>query len=266
MNKYRCIFQMGLEYALEYRFDFLFSMISCIFPIIIQFFLWSAIYLQPGASIDNGYTYEQMILYTLTAGFVSKLVIGGFEYEINEDIKNGGLNKYLIRPVHYMRYYFFSFLGKKVPSAVILLSAVAITTGVAGIALKTAISPVHILFFLVSLVLALILNFCLMFCIAMYSFWVTDVSKLFGTISIVLVVLSGGVFPMDLFGNVVRTVSHILPFCYTTQFPTDILTGRLSQNAIVSGIAIQLLWIVLLVFIGSLLWKKGLKRFISAGG
>lgn len=53
---------------------------------------------QRGRGSDDGYSYTEIIVYTLLAGLVSKLVITGFEYQINEDIKDGGLNKYLIRP------------------------------------------------------------------------------------------------------------------------------------------------------------------------
>ena len=37
--------------------------------------------------------------------------------------------------------------------------------------------------------------------VALISFWLTDVNLLFGTVSVVLVVVSGGVFPMDIFGE-----------------------------------------------------------------
>mgnify|MGYP007000010321 FL=1 len=52
---------------------------------------------------------------------MSKLVITGFEYQINEDIKDGGLNKYLIRPVNYCGYRFCSYLGEKMPQLILLL-------------------------------------------------------------------------------------------------------------------------------------------------
>lgn len=47
----------------------------------------------------------------------------------------------------------------------------------------------------------MILNFFIFYCVALLSFWLTDVHLLFGTVSVVLVVVSGGVFPMDIFGK-----------------------------------------------------------------
>lgn len=39
MNPYRCTFQMGMEKALEYRVNFVLSLLSAVFPIVIQTFL-----------------------------------------------------------------------------------------------------------------------------------------------------------------------------------------------------------------------------------
>ena len=75
--------------------------------------LWNYLYGNGDAGAMTGYSYTEIIVYTLLAGLVSKLVITGFEYQINEDIKDGGLNKYLIRPVNYCGYRFCSYLGGK---------------------------------------------------------------------------------------------------------------------------------------------------------
>lgn len=101
MKLYRCVYQMGVETSLEYRANMVLTLLSTIFPIIIQTFLWNYLYGNGDAGAMTGYSYTEIIVYTLLAGLVSKLVITGFEYQINEDIKDGGLNKYLIRPVNY---------------------------------------------------------------------------------------------------------------------------------------------------------------------
>lgn len=266
MNKYKCTFLLGLENALEYRVDFALSLISTVFPIIIQTFLWTCIYHSPDAVIDNGYTYQQIILYSLLAGMVSKLVSTGFEYEINTDIKNGGLNKYLVKPVSYLRYRLCAFLGKKVPAAGILAAAAAAAVAAAVFLLAAPVTFSRILLFAASLVLAVLLNFCIFYCIGMAGFWLTEISKLYGTIGIVLVVLSGGIFPLDIFGDTLARIAAVLPFSYTTQFPVNIINGKLPMSEIAQGFLMQAVWIAGLLALAEILWKKGLKRYVSAGG
>lgn len=264
-SKYAYIFSMGIEKAMEYRMDFLLSLMSTVFPIIMQVYMWTALY-SAGAADSNGYTYEQMILYTLFAGITAKIVSTGFEVDVLSDIKDGGLNKYLVKPVSYYGYYFASFLGGKVIAVVILLIMTGIVLGISAQYLGIVIRGIQVLAYLISLILALILNFLIYFLISLAGFWITEISKMFGTISIVLVVISGGVFPMDIFGNTIRTLSEILPFSYTTQFSVNIINGRLETVQIGQGFLIQVIWICILAAGIKVIWKRGLKRYVAAGG
>lgn len=266
MKKYRCTFRLGLENALEYRADFFLSLLSTVFPIIIQTFLWTFIYSSPNASVNNGYTYSQIMLYTLLAGMVSKLVANGFEHEINQDIKTGGLNKFIVRPIGYLPYRLCSFAGGKVPAAGILAVVVALVLAVAAPLLGATIDPVRIPLFLGSLALGVLLNFAIFYCIAMLGFWFTEIANLFGTINIVVVVISGGVFPLDIFGPAVKRITDLLPFKYTTQFPVDVINGKLAFADIGWGLLSQGVWIALLLGLAYLMWNRGLKRYVAVGG
>ena len=72
---------------MEYRVNFLFSLLSAAYPIFIQTFLWTAIYNASTEDVVYGYSYRQMIAYTFLAGLVSRIVRTGFEYEIMDDVK-----------------------------------------------------------------------------------------------------------------------------------------------------------------------------------
>ena len=225
MSSYRCVFLMGVEQALEYRASFFLSMLSAAFPIIIQTTMWNYLYRHSDAAAVFGYQQGEILLYALLATIVSQLVGTGFEGEMNNDIKMGGLNKYLIRPVEYKGYRFFWFLGQKVPRVMVVAPVMAAIIGMAcwqGL----PVSAGRVLAFMASLCLALILNFSIFYCIGLLGFWLTDVDKLFGTISIVLTVASGGVFPLDIFGGIVEIAVNLLPFGYTAQFPVNIINGR----------------------------------------
>ena len=266
MNPYRCVFQMGIEKALEYRVNFFLSLLSSVFPIVIQTFLWNYLYANSDAATVTGYSHSQILVYTLLATIVSKLVSTGFEYEMNNDIKSGGLNKYLVRPVDYKRYCFFSFLGQKVPQFLMILAVASglIAFSVWGLALSMSAGRIFV--FLISLLLALVLNFYIFYCLALCSFWLTDVNLLFGTVSVVLVVASGGVFPLDIFGEKTAFLVNLLPFGYTTQFPVNIINGRLGWERVGIGIVCQIVWIAIFLSLGKHLWKRGLKHFAAVGG
>ena len=110
------------------------------------------------------------------------------------------------------------------------------------------------------------MNFLIFYCVALVSFWLTDVHLIFGTVSVVLVVISGGVFPMDIFGETAAFLISLLPFGYTTQFPVNIVNGKLLWAQVGSGFVCQILWIAVFFVLAKVLWAKGLKRFAAVGG
>ena len=152
------------------------------------------------------------------------------------------------------------------PQLILLLICTSVLVAFSSIFLGLKLSLVRIVLFLVGLVLAVILNFFIFYCVALLSFWLTDVHLLFGTVSVVLVVVSGGVFPMDIFGKTAALLISLLPFGYTTQFPVNIINRKLSMGAIGTGMLCQLVWIVFFWGLGQMMWKKGLQRFAAVGG
>lgn len=265
MSSYRCIFLMGVEQALEYRVSFFLSMLSAVFPIIIQTTMWNYLYGHSDAAAIFGYGQGEILMYTLLATIVSQLVGTGFEGEMNSDIKMGGLNKYLIRPVDYKGYRFFRFLGQKVPRGMVVVPVMALILG-GAFWRGMPVSAGRVLAFLGSLGLALVLNFSIFYCIGLLGFWLTDVDKLFGTISIVLTVVSGGVFPLDIFGGLVEMLVNLLPFGYTTQFPVNIINGRFGWARVGAGFAFQIGWILVFVCLGEVMWRRGVRRYAAVGG
>lgn len=265
MSSYRCVFMMGVEQALEYRLGFFLSMLSTVFPIVIQTAMWNYLYSHSDAAGIFGYGQGEILLYTLLAAIVSQLVGTGFEWEMNRDIKLGGLNQYLIRPVKYRGYRFFAFLGQKVPRLMVIGPVMAVLIG-GAVWNGMNLSPVRALAFLGSLMLAVVLNFSVFFCIGMLGFWFTDADKLFGAVSIVLTVASGGVFPLDIFGEQAEIMGNLLPFGYTIQFPVNIVNGRLGWERMGMGFALQVFWISVFVCLGEYMWRHGVRRYTAAGG
>lgn len=266
MGKYISCYVMGIQKALEYRFDFFVGYIGAVFPIFIQISMWTAIYSATNNGIIFGYTFRQMILYTFFVGIIGRFLSTGFEYEMNEDIKNGGLNKFIVKPINYCIYRGSCFLGERtaiLSGFFVILCILMICFGFMGYFSVTIYKSV--IFFL-SLLLALLLNFGIYFCIGISGFWLTEVSRIYPALSIILTIVSGGIFPTDIFGNGFQQVFQYLPFKYMTQFPVDILTGKMYGNSAVTALGIQLLWVIFFLLISSALWQKGIKKYIAVGG
>lgn len=264
--KYLKVFELGFQSAIEYRVNFLLSLFSIIFPLTIQYFMWTRVFQTSETETVYGYTYSQMITYVILAGLVSKMVSTGFEWEISGDVKSGGLNKYIVKPIGYYQYRISNFLGGKAAQLIMLGIMVGVLLGLTSFFLGLEIIPVRVAAFAVSCILGLVVNYCIVFCVSTTAFWFNEVWGIFIAVGLAVNLLSGGVFPLEVFGETLLKIFKFLPFQYTISFPINIINGKVAMGNIYQGMVIQLVWIILLTFASKFLWKIGTKKYIAIGG
>ncbi|MCE5170651.1 ABC-2 family transporter protein [Paenibacillus profundus] len=265
-GKYAAAFKIGLQASLEYRLQFVIGLVSLVFPVGIQSLIWTAVYRSSAQDVLYGYDYGQMILYTILSGIVAKFVMTQLEHTIAEDIKSGGLNTYLVRPVSYFGYRLSAYAGSRVVSDSVLI---VLVTTVLLIAIRyghTPLSPVRIGLFTAALVLAAAVQFLLSYAICALAFRLAEISYFFVITGLVVQILSGGMVPLEVFGETLNGWFNLLPFKYTIYFPVNVLNGRLAEGEALTGIFIQCGWIVLLAGAAHAAWRLGLKRYVGLGG
>ncbi len=266
LEKYLKAFELGFQTALEYRVNFMISLISAAYPIFIQYFLWTAIYLSSTSDIVYGFTYRQMMAYTFLAGLVSRIVRTGFEYEIMEDVKSGKYSKFLVQPLGYFPYRLASYFGQKLPNLAIILSILTVVLLGLNAFWGVSLEFNRVLLFLAALVLAVALNFLIFYGISAISFWLVDIGFLFEGIRIVFILFSGGIFPLEVFGPAFVRIMDFLPFKFTVSFPINVLNGKILMPQVFEGLLVQCLWIAACYFLADLLWRVGGRRYVAVGG
>jgi ABC-2 type transport system permease protein len=264
-GKYSACLGAGFKAGLEYRANTLFSIAGAISPIVIQTALWAAIYGGDPDAAMFGFSYPQMLAYTVVAQIVSRLVRTGFEYEMNNDIRTGSLDRFLVKPVGYRAYRLAVFLGDKLVQSLVmgllLALSVAALSGWAGF----GVSPGAAALFGLGIVAAFVLNFLIFWLVGLMGFWLTEIGYLFEAVRIVIICLSGGVFPLSVFGEGAERLLSLLPFRYTIQFPTELLAGRVPDAEVLPSFGLALAWMAVLYAGGAMLWRLGLRRFAAVG-
>jgi len=171
---------------MEYRADFLLSILSGSFAIIIQCFLWTAVYGTGKDANHYGYTYGQMMTYTVMAGIITKLVATGFEYEIADDIKNGGLNKFIVQPMNYFIYRISCFFGRKSLQLLIITVMTVAVLLIFRSFFRLNAGLGNLLLFLPPILAALVLNFLIFLCVSTLAFWLTEIWAAFIGMNLVI--------------------------------------------------------------------------------
>ncbi|MCC7431494.1 ABC-2 family transporter protein [bacterium] len=263
----RCV-TTKINQVFEYRTSFflkLFLTGGTFFAI--QFLLWKTIFSCSKVSEINGYTLEKMILYFLFSGFIFVFVDSNrIGIVIGNGIRLGELSKFLVYPLSYLEYNFFTFLGGKIIQLLTSLITFAIVwLAFPQVFLDFQVSHFQLLLFVILVFLSLCTNFLLDVLLSNFSFWLDEIWIVIVMKTFMLNLLSGFIVPLDFFPEKVFEIFSYFPFKYVLYFPIQILLGKIETEQIFFGIGILLVWIVIIFFLHKLLWQKGNKLYTGVG-
>jgi ABC-2 type transport system permease protein len=273
-NLYGCwiVFRIALEERLAYRGDFALGTLMRFLPIITQVFLWWAIFESVIAAGSDGtmvgYSFHDMIAYYLLSMLARAFSsMPGLASSVSKQIRDGEIKKYLIQPIDMLSFLFFARSAHKVAYYSVAAMPFALVFFLCrGFFTQGWPEPNAIIAFFLSLILAFLLGFLMDLCIGLIGFWFLEVSSLLFVYMLLNFFLSGHMFPLDLLPEPWLAIVQFLPFKYLAYFPAAVFLGKVPAENLWLEIAIELVWVVVLVFIARILYARGLRRYSGFGG
>ena len=266
LAKYRQAFLVGLQSNLVYRWNFAVRGFFSLFHLAAVVILWSAAF--EGRTEIGGFSLGGTITYFVTL-LVLQFFISAFneDYQISEEIRNGLINQFLLKPINYFAYRFSIFVAARLVSGLLVFLPLLIALPVLYPYLTYPDNPSVLLFGLPAMAMSAMIQFSIAYCFGMLTFWFLEIQG-FVILSMALeTVLGGQMFPLDLLPAWAYSIAKCLPFYYQMYFPAAIFTGRITDpTAIFQGYAIQAGWVVVLLAINHALWTRGLRRHTAVGG
>lgn len=262
MHKYWSVFKINWQKSIEYRGEFLGHLGMGVITFAVMYFVWSAVF--KNQSIFNGYTFSSMITYILMTKFLHFTNRGNTGRLIANDIKEGRISIYLLKPVNYLRWWFSVFLADRFFEFLVRFAMLIIFFLILPkIIVFTGLS--RFLLFLSFILISLIFNFFINLFLAVFAFWITDIRLFRSALMMAFEFLGGSLVPIDVMPPILKNIGLILPFQFTTFFPIKIYQGTLGTNEIMRGIFLAALWIFILFVSLALIWRKGLKNYEAVG-
>jgi ABC-2 type transport system permease protein len=101
--------------------------------------------------------------------------------------------------------------------------------------------------------------------LGLITLWTTRVSAIFELFFALELILSGRFVPMTLMPDWLQRVASYLPFQWTFFFPINALVGQSTPSELLTGLGMQLVWILTGLVIVNIVWHFGVRRFSSVG-
>ena len=266
MKKYLQIFKLSFQQEFAYRLNFVMWRVRNILQIILLFFLWSSVFKDPQTEVF-GYNQEKILTYVFGILILRAIVFSARAVDVAGEISNGDITNFLLKPVNYFKYWATRDIASKILNLGFSVFEITILFLILKPNLFLQTNLLTLFAVLISLTMAVILFFCLLFITNMSAFWMPENgwAAQFLFIAIITDFLSGGVFPLDILPLAFQKVLYLTPFPYLLFFPLQVYLGKIAGLEIIRGLATAFTWVFILFMTVKFIWAKGLRRYSAEG-
>ena len=265
LKKYFILTRAGFIECLQYRLGMFSTIIGNLFYLIVMYFLWKAIYASADTDIVNGMTFLDTIIYLVLATAMFNFMEMYIVWEIGGSIQSGSISLYLMKPLEYRKYIFWENSGSLVSKFffTFLPTIIVVTVITHG----TIQFGINLFFFLVSLIMAMYINYCIDFfvgtlCLYTESIWGINIMK-----QMIVMLLSGATIPIAFFPNNLKTIVYYLPFQSIYNAPLSVLLDEnLKTQTLMTIFGLQLFWCIVMTLFSRYFWKVSSKQITVNGG
>ena len=248
--------------SMIYRGEFIIYMLSVVIGPVISLLIWRTA-LESGA--DLPVDAEYLTTYFVLLGIVSMLTSSWIAGFLAQEIRDGTLSKWIVRPgsTHFSG--IANNLSEKIVKTVVLTPLIALVWWSFRDAIVLPSDPARWLLFMVSVVGAAVMVYAMHVMTGALAFWFEDVTGMDRAREMISSVLRGQLVPLALMPGGAEGFIEIQPFRYTLSFSIELVIGDLSNGELVTGMLLQLAYPALFVAGAMALWRRGMRAYAAVG-
>ncbi len=263
LKRYGGFTRCAIEERMAYKAGFLMDGVFQLVGILISIFIWRVLFQEQ--STIQGYNWDQMILYALITAMLNATLNFRTERGLSEKIIDGSIVSDLTKPIDFQNMSFFRALGESLVEGGISILVIGVTAWLL-VDLTEYLIPVRMLLFLVSLILAFLLKFCLAYMGGLMCFYTSNGYGVVYLRQVITDVFSGALLPLAFFPGWFQKLSGVLPFQASVYLPTQIFLGRISGAEVAWTLTLQAFWVVAMWILAKLLFRFAVRKVTIQGG
>lgn len=255
------VFRRMREFTINFAAQFLY------FPIKfgILFLVWETVYTNGNFAVE--YTFEELIGYYFILAIVEAVMMpcGVVAYEEWASIQIGDMNLFMTRPISYPLYAYAK-NGRIFLQLITGLFFICFTKIFMVSLFGIELHMVNLVWFVLALILGFTIMVSLFQIIGHITFWVENILSLRDNLWNIIKIFSGEIFPIAMYPLFLQNICKYLPFQYIYFLPISILQGRVEGREMMWSLLLQTGWVIILVLVNALIWKRGNAKYVSQGG
>lgn len=263
MTDILAIFRIVWAQMLVYRLNFTLWRVRTVLMFLLTYFIWWTVF--ESQTQVFGYTRSSILTYILLLAILRAIVYSSRTTDVMNKINDGSFSNFLLRPIKVIRYYLAQDAADKLLNIVFMIFEISLILVLLKPEFIIQTNPFAIFLFVISVILATILWFCISMIISLLSFWVENSWGPLFLLMIFVEGLGGGLFPIDIFPKAIFNFLMITPFPYLIYFPAKVYLNSFSNSELTLYFSIFVFWVITTWALMNWVLKKGLKHYTSEG-
>jgi ABC-2 type transport system permease protein len=212
---------------------------------------------------------QQLISYIwLQQAFLAFIMLWFRDWEIFNMITTGNIAYELCRPCSIYGFWYAKLLAQRLSSALLRCLPILLVGFLLPGAYRIALPPDAAAFglFAVTLLLGLLVLVAISMLIYISVFITMSPTGSLLMFGVIGEFLAGQIIPVPLMPQWLQRIAYVLPFRLASDLPFRVYSGNIPWNEALVGICVQLLWLSVLILLGSYAMNKALRRVVIQGG
>lgn len=257
-----------IQRRMSYKIGFLMRIVGGLLQVLIMYYLWMAIFNSSSNGQVMGFTSSEMVVYIIISYITAQIININIEGTIASEIRDGSIAVNLIRPISYKKRVFAESLGEVLLRSLTTLLPLWIGfLGYRFITIRELPPNIGTVFlFLLSLSLGYMIMFLFNFIFGLSAFFVTYIWGFMVCKGVILRFFSGELIPIVFFPSAVQKALQYLPFSSINYTPVMIYMEKFTATELISALAVQVVWVLILFVLMNVLWQSAIKRLTVLGG
>jgi len=262
---YRAIVSARFRQLLQYRAAALAGLLTQLFWGLIRLMVLAGFYacLPPGQ--EGPMPWTDVVTYIWLGQALLVMFPWQVDSEVAAMVRNGTVAYELVRPLDLYQLWFSRALAQR--TSPVLMRAVPLTLvafAIGGMQLPSTWSSLLAWTFALPgmLVLSCVLTVLMSICL----FWSISGEGVTRMLPNLAYLFSGMVIPLPFFPEVLQPYLFFTPFAGLVDHPYRLYTGHLAPQSAFAVVATQWFWIYVLVAVGRLMLRHGVRRLVIQGG
>lgn len=256
------LIRANIRYQFVYRFNVIMGILLAAVTIYLLTVVWTSAY--GGREEVDGIPLKWMLVYLTIANLQAWYLRPEIGHDIVARVREGQIGFDISRPVSYPGQLVAAAAGDLLGMLPMMVAAIPVAAVLGKLALpQTWQAGVG---YIVSFLIAWFIAVELAMIIGLVAFWTLEMTGFMMVYNLVGGFATGALVPLWFMPDLMRQFIQLLPFQSIVYVPVSIYIGIPATGGILTALALQVFWAVVLIGVIRVMWKRALHRTVIQGG